>query len=117
MLLSLILMIIAPAVGAEACEHMASETMPSEQREASSPEQTLSDIVNQEHATGANRSVLHDVDGCLPRCCQGSGCCHLMAISPLATLWRPRVEMAVTMVTAEVPRRSNRPDLPPPKAI
>lgn len=111
------LVIIASAVGAEACEHMASATMPSEQKVAYSPEQTVSEIVYLEHATEANRSALHDVDDCLPRCCQGSGCCHLMTISPLATLWAPRFAKAVIVVTAEVPRPSTRPDLPPPKAI
>lgn len=112
----MVLMIIA-SVGAEACEHMASAKMPGEQKEAYSPEQTVSDIVYLEYATEADRSALRDVDGCLTHCCQGSGCCHLMTISPLATLWAPRFEKAVTMVTAEVRRPSTRPDLPPPKAV
>lgn len=72
-MLSMVLVIIASAVGAEACEHMASATMPSEQKVTYSPEQTVSEIVYLEHATEANRSAIRDVDGCLTRCCQGSG--------------------------------------------
>jgi hypothetical protein len=117
MLLLAILMVVASAVGARACDDMAAMVTSSDRQETLSPEQIVVDIAQAIEVFQVSKLALNDVGGCLPGCCQGSACCHLMPISPLADLSPPRGEKAVTIVTVGGKRRSTQPDVPPPKAI
>ena len=117
MLLSMILMIVASAVQAKACEHMTTATALSDHQEASSPKQGLADVVNSNDVAQANRSDAHDVDVCVPRCCQSNVCCHVMTIPPAPDFRWGRGENVMTFVATDGTPRSTEPDVPPPKAV
>jgi len=116
-LLSMIVMVVASTVEARACDQMAAAAASSGRHEASLPEQGLVDVMYPNHAIQVTGSESPDDDGCLPRCCQGDFCCHLMALSLCADLWSARDEDVTAIVATDGTTRSTEPDVPPPKVI
>lgn len=117
MLLSLILMVVACALEARACDDMDPAVASSDRHEATSPEQGLLDVTNAKEPKKGAWLDTHDVDGCLPRCCQSNVCCHLLALSPVPDLWSAGGEIVAALVATDGTPRSSEPDVPPPKAI
>lgn len=117
MLLSAILMIVGSVVDAKACDDMAAMVTSSDRQEASSPEQIVADITKAVHPSEFAKPDLHHVDGCVPQCCQGSVCCHLLPISPLPGFWAGHGDDVVALVSTDGTVHSAEPDVPPPKTI
>lgn len=102
---------------AKACDDMAAMVTSSDRQEASSPEQIVVDITKAVDSSEFAKADLRHVDGCVPRCCQESVCCHLMPISPFPDFWAGRGDDVVALVSTDGTVHSAEPDVPPPKTI
>lgn len=117
MLLSTILMIAASAMGASACEHMSLPFSSTDHVQASPPEIPSSTNAIRKDTAEVARSDSHDVDGCLPQCCQTNVCCHLIVTSPLPGFWSDCGDHVVALLSTDGTLRSTEPDVPPPKTV
>ena len=117
MLLATILLIVASAMEVSACEHMSPPVSSIDEVRATPPGRVSTSTAVTKDTAEVARSDFHDVDGCVPRCCQTDVCCHLIAMSPVPGFWSGRGGGVVALISTDGTVHSAQPDDPPPKTI
>jgi hypothetical protein len=115
LLFSMIFMVVAFAVDARACDHMAPIAASDVHAKADYAQDATMAIAGVHETTEVARADLHDGDRCLPMCCQSNVCCHLILIPPVPDFSSARGNNIVALVAVTGTPRSTEPDVPPPK--
>lgn len=116
MLLSTILMIVTSVMDVSACEHMSPPGSSNEHVLAFPMQKGSTFTAIAKDSAELAQSILHDVDGCIPQCCQHNVCCYVVTTSSIIAVWSERSDDVVALLSTDGTIRSTEPDVPPPKA-